>query len=179
MSWKTLSTKTIIENEHLRFLQDAFETENRKKGTYWYHANAYGDKAVDVFIQKDEHTFVMIREYRYLFDRITISTPQGSIEQGESPEEAARREVREEAGYAADTFINLGWFATAPAFSKEQACIFLARNIHPVGQQLDTMEEIDVIEMTAEAIDQAIADGTIWDGQAIAGWDKVKAYLAL
>ncbi len=178
MNWKTLKTETIESNPHLRFLVDEFDAGGRP-GKYFYHTNAYGDEAVGVFVQKDTRTFVMIREYRYLFDRQTVTMAQGSIEQGERAEDAARREAREEAGYEAETLIDLGWFATAPAFSKERARLFLAQDVRHAGQKLDTLEEIETCEMTAEEIDLAIADGTIWDGQAIAGWYKVKHYLGL
>ena len=179
MKWKTLNVKIIEANEHLRFMAEDFETGNGKRGKYFYHTNAYGDEAVNVFVQKKDGTFVMTREYRYLFDQATLSMPQGSIETGESAEDAARRETLEEAGYKVGVLVDLGWFATAPAFSKERARIFLAQDVEPVGQKLDVMEEIETVEMTADEIDQAIADGTMWDGQAIASWYKVRAYLVL
>lgn len=178
MKWKTLKTDTIEANEHLRLLVDDFEVDGRA-GKYWYHVNAYGDEAVSVFVQKDDGTFVMIREYRYLFDRMSVTHAQGSIEQGETAKEAARREAREETGFEPDQLIDLGWFASVPAFSKEKTRIFLARNVKKVGQKLDDMEQIEVVEMTADEIDRAIDDGTIWDGQAIACWYRVKTHLGL
>ncbi len=178
MSWKTLSTKIIEANEHLRFFVDEFEREG-KKGNYFYHTNAHGDTAVNIFVQKDSNTFVMIREYRYLFDRFTMSIPQGSVEPNETDEQAARREVVEESGFEPAVLISLGWFATAPAFSKERAVLFLAKDLTHIGQKLDASEKIETVEMSAEQIDQAIADGDMWDGQAIASWQKVKQHLGL
>ena len=179
MKWNTLKTETIEQNEHLRFLLDDFETDAGRQGKYYYHANAYGEEAVSVFIQKQNGVFVMIREYRYLFDRLSITMAQGAIEKGETAEQAARREAREEAGYDVGELIDLGWFASVPAFSKEKSRIFLAMDAKKVGQNLDAMEEIEVVEMTASEIEEAIVGGAIWDGQAIAAWYKVKAYLGL
>lgn len=177
MSWKTIKTEVIEQNEHLRLLVDDFEMDGRA-GKYWYHVNAYGDEAVSVFVQKDDETFVMIREYRYLFDRMSVTHAQGSIEKGETAEQAARREAREETGYEPGELIDLGWFASVPAFSKEKTRVFLAQDVKKVGQKLDDMEQIEVIEMTALEIDRAILEGTIWDGQAIACWYRVKQYLS-
>lgn len=178
MIWKRIKTEVIEQNKHLRFLVDDFEMDGRA-GKYWYHANAHGEEAVNVFVQKDNGAFVMIREYRYLFDRESVSMPQGSIESSETAEQAARREAREEAGYEGGTLIDLGWFASVPAFSKEKARTFLLIHGIHVGQKLDDMEQIEVVEMSARQIDEAIADGTIWDGQAIAAWYKVRAHLGL
>lgn len=179
MSWKTLSTKSIEANTHLRFMVDEFETEEGKRGEYYYHTNAFGDTAVNIFVQKDNETFIMIREYRYLLDRVTVSMPQGSVEPNETDKFAAQREVMEESGYRAGKMIPLGWFATAPAFSKERAVVFLAQDVTHVGQDLDVREQIEIVEMSAKQIDEAILNGEMWDGQAIASWVKVKLYLGL
>ena len=177
-SWKTLKTKIIEQNKYLRFLVDTFVTDSGQSGEYFYHTNAHGDNAVGSFVQKDEDTFIMIREYRYLYDRISISQTQGSVELGEAMIDAAKREVIEETGYEPKTLIDLGWFATAPSFSKEKAHVFLARDLKPVGQKLDEIERIETIEMTIDEIDQAIESGQIWDGQVVAAWYRVKAYLS-
>lgn len=179
MSWKTLSTKLIEANPHLRFFVDEFETEEGKKGKYWYHMNAYGDDAVCMFVRKDENTFIMTREYRYLFDRIAISNPKGSIDEGETPEQAARREIVEECGYEPTELVYLGWLAPALAFSKEKMHLFLATSVKKIGQHLDKVEQIEVIEMTKEQINEAIRSGEIWDGQVVMAWYKVKDYLGL
>jgi len=176
VKWKTLKTETLEANAYLRFLADDFEADGRP-GKYFYHANAFGEEAVNVFIQKEDGMFVMIREYRYLFARDSLTHAQGSIEQHETAEQAARREAREEAGYDVGELLDLGWFASAPAFSKERARVFLGTQAKQVGQKLDAMEQIEVVEMTAAHIDEAIANGTMWDGQAIACWYKVKAFL--
>jgi ADP-ribose pyrophosphatase len=178
MSWKTLNTKIIEANQHLRFMVDEFDADGRR-GKYFYHTNAYGETAVNIFVQKSARMFLMIREYRYLLDGTTLSMPQGSVEPGETEEAAARREVVEECGYEPGTLTFLGWFATAPAFSKERVYLYLASDVKEVGQKLDEKEEIETVELTVEQIDEAILNGEMWDGQAIAGWYKVKQQLGL
>lgn len=167
----------IEQNKHLRFFGDDFEV-NGHVGKYWYHTNAYGDEAVMMCVQTDDGRFVMIEEYRYLIGHTSLGLPAGSIEVGESPLEAARREIQEESGYLASQMVDLGWFATAPAFSKERVRLFLATDVQPTSQRLDPFEQIQTVLMTAEQIDQAIEEGILWDGQAIAAWYKVKTYLS-
>lgn len=179
MNWKTLSTKTIEANQHLRFLVDEFETQDGHRGQYFYHSNAHSDDFVSVFVQTQTGTFMMTDEYRYLFDRSSLSNPKGGIEQNEPIEKAAIREAVEESGFRPKRLISLGWIASAPAISKERMHLFLGKDLEQVGQKLDEREEIDVREMTAQQIDEAIVSGEIWDGACISGWFKVKAYLGL
>ncbi|MBI4438277.1 NUDIX hydrolase [Candidatus Uhrbacteria bacterium] len=179
MKWKTLKTTLIEGNSFLRFYVDEFETGTGKRGEYYYHVNGYTDGFVSVFVQTHKGTFIMTDEYRYLFDRPSLSNPAGGIEQNETIEEAARREAMEECGYQLGELIPLGWVASANAFSKERMHVFLGRDPVWVGQKLDEVEEITVREMTPAQIDDAIASGEIWDGTTISGWYKVKLFLGL
>ncbi len=177
-SWKTLKTEAIEENKHLRFLVDDFETPKGNTGRYFYHTNAYSDGAIGIFLQKEKDTFIMIREYRYLFDSVSVSQPQGSIDPSEDPLATAKREAAEETGWEPQKVISLGWMATGPAFSKERAYGYLGRDLKKVGQKLDENESIEVVEMSSSDIDDAIRSGDIWDGQVIAAWYMVKDHLA-
>ncbi|MEK7615199.1 MAG: NUDIX hydrolase [Patescibacteria group bacterium] len=179
MKCKTLNTTLIEGNKFLRFFVDEFETDTGKKGTYYYHSNAYIDQFVSVFVQTDQGTFIMTNEYRYLFDRMSLGNPRGGIEKDESIEEAAIRETIEECGYKIGELIPLGWVASAPAISKEEMHLFLGRKLEHVGQKIEETEEITVREMTPAQIDEAIVSGEMWDGCAISGWFKVKQYLGL
>jgi hypothetical protein len=180
MNWKTLNTKIIEANEHLRFLVDEFETEKGKKGKYYYHSCGSGDDFVGVVVQKDVDTFIMTREYRYLFDRISLAFPKGAIEPNETIEEAAIRETIEECGYKPNTLIPIGWVASAPAISKEKMRLFLGKDIVKVeNQKQDELETITAHKMTSKQIDEAIMSGEMWDGGAISGWLKVKLFLGI
>ena len=177
--WKTLKTEILIQNEHLKFSVDDFELPDGSLGKYFYHRPAHVDNFVQVFVRRDDGLFVMIEEYRYLFDRISVACPAGSIEKDESTEDAARRETVEECGFDPKTLTPLGWTASAPAFSKEQASIYLATDLQEVGQNLDEREQIRVRIMSVQEIDDAIASGDIWDGIVISSWFKVKQHLGL
>ncbi len=119
----------------------------------------------------------MVREYRYVFDRMSVSQPMGGIEPGESPEETAVRELREETGYEAATVVRLGTIASAPAFSQEELSVFFATDLKKVGEH--DHEITEVIFMDAHEIDAAIRNGVIWDSNAISAWYLVKLHLGL
>ena len=102
---------------------------------------------------------------------------QGGIKPAEEPEAAARRELAEEVGYTARELIYLGTTMTAPAFSTETVHIYLARGLTPTPKNNDDFEETEVLTMSQEDIEAAIASHEIWDKQVISDWHLVEQYL--
>lgn len=71
----------------------------------------------------------LVEQYRYPLERVTCELPAGAIETGESPEEAGRRELREEAGLTGGAWEPMGWFWTMPGRSTQKVHLFLARGV--------------------------------------------------
>ncbi|MEI2827516.1 MAG: NUDIX hydrolase [Dermatophilaceae bacterium] len=74
---------------------------------------------------------VFVHQYRHAFGRTTLELPAGGIDPGETPEDAARRELAEEALLRAEALEPLGVFATSPGRSDEVGHIFLATGCVP------------------------------------------------
>jgi len=92
--------------------------------------------------------------------------PAGKLEPGESPDNCARRELREETGHDADDWRKLCAIYTTPGFSDEHITIYLARHLRPVSQR-DTAEIAAVAAVAPEEIEQRIAAGAIVDAKTI------------
>lgn len=172
--WKQLSSRIGHDNPHSVFKIDEFENGNGDRGMYYYIDKP---EAVDIFAQQKDGKFVMIKEWRYLIKRVSISCPMGGVEEGETVEEAAKRELLEETGYQAGEILFLQQHVSVPAFSTERTNIFFASNLKKLEQQTDEFEEIEVVLMTAGEIDQAIDSGDIWDSNVISSWYTVKRHL--
>lgn len=173
-SWQTLSEEEIDRNPWWTHLMRKFRTPDGRDGEYHF---VHNNSAVNVFAQDDDGRFVMIREYRYVLDRMSIAECQGGIEVGEVPEESAARELREETGYEAATIVKIGTCGAAPAFSDEMLYVFYATDLKQVGEH--DREVMEVLHMTAGEIDDAIRRGDIWDSHVIAPWYMVKLHLGL
>lgn len=173
-SWQTLSEEELDSNPWWSHFVRRFRAPDGREGEY--HLTRHNN-AVNVFAQDADGMFVMVREYRYLFDRISVSQAMGGIEPGEAPEDAAVRELREETGHEAATLVKLGVLATAPSFSQEEFHVFYATDLKNVGEHDE--EIVEVVRMRAEDIDAAIRRGEIWDSNAVASWALVKLHLKI
>lgn len=126
---------------------------------------------VAVFAVTPDGRVPLVRQYRYGIDRYTLELPAGYLEDDEAPERCARRELREEAGCAAESFRALGQFAIMPTRSRMAVYVVLAENAQIVGEQaLEATEDIEVQWVTLEALrDLWRASGALADDAEIAG----------
>ena len=90
--------------------------------------------------------------------RTCLELPAGRLdEEGETPEETARRELAEEIGKAADQWEHLTTFYTTPGFTNEQCHVFLATGLSDEpGQEIEG-ERIDIEIHPLSELDDLIA----------------------
>ena len=101
--------------------------------------------AVVMVALDDEGRVVLARQFRHAVSMDLLEFPAGGLESGEDPLEAARRELREEAGLVADEWVFLGSFFSSPGFLHEELHAFLARGLTPAEQDLDEDEDIETV----------------------------------
>jgi ADP-ribose pyrophosphatase len=91
-----------------------------------------------------------------------LELPSGKLEDGESPDEAALRELREECGWTADGFVQVGTFWAAPAYSTERVHVRVAVNArrHPGGASPDQDEQIELVRGPVGDLPHCLTDGT-------------------
>lgn len=122
---------------------------------------------------KDDGTVVLIRQFRHAAGGFIYEIPAGKLNPGEDPLSCAARELEEEIGYRASSFVLLSRIFTAPGFADEVIHVYKATGLTPGRQQLDRDEVLEVVEIPlAEAI-RKIEDGTIRDSKTIVGLQAV------
>jgi len=101
--------------------------------------------AVVMVALDDLDRVILVRQYRHAVGRELLEFPAGGLEPGEDPLEAARRELREEAGLVAEEWVPLGSFFSSPGFLHEELHAFLARKLTSTSRDLDDGEDIEVM----------------------------------
>ncbi|MCE1203547.1 MAG: NUDIX hydrolase [Holophagaceae bacterium] len=88
---------------------------------------------------------LVVEQFRHGIDAATLEIPGGGCDAGESPEAAARRELREETGFVSEQWVALGACTPNPATQNNRCHTFLALDCDPDGGlELDPAEELQV-----------------------------------
>ncbi len=122
-----------------------------------------------VLVPLDEAGNVLfVRQYRHAAGLDLLELPAGTLDEGEAPEECARREIREETGMAARKIERLGGFHLAPGYSTEYMNVFLATDLLPDPLPADADEFLSVEHLPlSEALARA-ERGEIPDAKTLA-----------
>jgi len=120
---------------------------------------------------------LFIRQYRHATGKVILELPAGVVEDGETPEVCARREIREETGMSARSVDTLGGYYMVPGYSTEYLHVFLARDLQHEPLPGDEDEFIDVVRIPVfQAYAQAEA-GEIHDSKTLAALLLAKPHL--
>lgn len=123
----------------------------------------------------DDHTLIMLKQFRYAVGSFIYELPAGTLARGEQPRVCAARELEEETGYTAGKLVKLGHIFPVPGYSTEKIVIFKATGLKRTRKNLDGDEIITPIIMTKNGIRRLFRNGRIVDakticGLAMAGW---------
>jgi ADP-ribose diphosphatase len=114
---------------------------------------------------------VLIRQYRYAVNRWLWEAPAGSVDPGEEPEAAARRECHEEIGQVPDTVVRLAALLPTPGYCNEEMVFFRLSGLTVPDQPAEPDEDEDIEPRTfsiAEARDM-VRRGEIVDMKTVVG----------
>jgi ADP-ribose pyrophosphatase len=124
--------------------------------------------AVVIIPIDEDDNVLLVRQYRYPTEQFILEAPAGGVEEGESPDDSAQRELQEEVGYASKNMRAMGGFWSAPGFSTEFLYAYLAKDLVASKLSADDDESIEIIRTPLGNIDRLIRLGEIQDAKTIA-----------
>jgi len=117
----------------------------------------------------DDGRLLLIKQYRHPVGENLLEIPAGTLHEGETPEECARRELIEETGYEPQVIEELFSCFMAPGYSSEKIHIFLASKLRKVGHRPEVDEQIELEPVTLEKAGAMLKSGEMKDAKTIAG----------
>lgn len=139
------------------------------------HGRGYG--AVAVVPMLDADTVLLVREYAAGVHRYELGLVKGRIDAGETPEQAANRELMEEAGYGARDVRVLRTLTLAPTYMSHQTHVVLARDLYPQRLPGDEPEALEVVPWKLAELGQLILREEFSEGRSIAALFLVREWL--
>jgi ADP-ribose pyrophosphatase len=126
--------------------------------------------AVIVPVPEPGHV-ILIRQYRYAVNRWLWELPAGSVDEGETSEQAARRECHEEIGQVPDTVVRLGSMFPTPGYCDEEMFFFRVSGLTVPDEaaEADEDEDIEVRTFTLKEAREMVRNGQIIDMKTVVG----------
>jgi ADP-ribose diphosphatase len=160
-AWKKVGSRTLHQQAHVVIREDLLELPDGRRRTY--PVMRLG-ASVGILPFLTEDRVILVRQYRHVTCDFCWEVPGGGIQPGESPDVAAQRELREEAGFRAARMQRLGGFWPNNAYLDEVIHVYVAEDLTKDPLPADQDEHLESqtfpwVEAIAMAQDDRITCG--------------------
>ena len=135
--------------------------------------------AVAIVPMLNNDRVLLVRQYRYAIGKELLEIPAGTLEIGEDPQTAARRELEEETGYKSEQVTKIIEIYMAPGYTTEKIHVYLATNLQRSKPQLDEDERIEIKPVLFSEALQKVRSGEICDAKTVCGLYRAEELLAM
>jgi ADP-ribose pyrophosphatase len=165
--WELLGSERLLENPYFSLRSDRLRLpDGGIKDPYYVLERP--DAAI-VFPLTASGEVVLVRQYRPPLEMMELGLPAGLVEDGERPEEAARRELAEETGYTGGEWEPLGSLSSSPSLKNNWAYLFLARGVEErAAPDPDEHELVEVVRVPAQDLIDLVHAGKIVSSSGVA-----------
>jgi 8-oxo-dGTP pyrophosphatase MutT (NUDIX family) len=175
--WTRISTRLVYENPWIRVREDQVVSPTGTPGIYGVVESRI---AIGVVAITEDHQIHLVGQHRYATDVYSWEIPEGGGEEGESPLQAAQRELREETGLQASSWEQLGGeIHLSNCFTSERAYLFIARGLSQGRMAPDETEQLMQKTVKVEEALRMVEEGLIYDGLTIIALLKVGRILGI
>lgn len=148
---RVISSEYVFQRPWLTARKDSLQLANGRINPEFYVLEY--PTWVNIIAVTREGRYVMVRQYRHGLGRIGLELCAGCVEDGEEPEDAARRELLEETGYTGGRWTLQAVISGNPSTTNNLSYCFLAEDVELTDtQHLDATEEIEVVTLSRDEL---------------------------
>ena len=176
-----------VRQDSMLFRQIVAQRRSPHTGRQHAFYRLQGPDWVNVAAFTEAGDLLVVEQFRHGIDAPTLEIPGGGCDAGETPEVAARRELREETGFLSERWVSLGSCTPNPATQNNRCHTFLALDCRPSGAlELDPAEELQVWACAWPEWQARMARGEIHHALVLAafqllslwdGWPELREWL--
>lgn len=146
-----LATREVYRNPWIRVREDKVLRPGGKEGIFGVVEMVAGSSVLPV---DNEGNVYLVSEYKYGIERESLEVMSGALASGETPLEAAQRELKEELGLTASQWDDLGCVDPFTTIVKSPNHLFLAQGLAQGSSSPDEGEELRTVKIS---LDEALA----------------------
>jgi 8-oxo-dGTP pyrophosphatase MutT (NUDIX family) len=163
--WTRRTRRVAYENPWITIWHDEVIRPDGEPGIYG--VVHFANLAVGVLAIDDAGRVLLVGQHRYAVDRYSWEIPEGGVPAGESAEDGARRELREETGIEATDWIEISRSHLSNSVSDEEAVLYLATGLTHGVATPDGTESLAVRWVPFDEVLAMTMDGRITDAMTI------------
>ncbi|WP_040976787.1 ADP compounds hydrolase NudE [Necropsobacter massiliensis] len=157
-----------IQAVELKFSNGAYRVYERFKPS---------SRAAVLILPVDGQELLMIREYAVGTERYELGFPKGLMDPGETPQQSANRELKEEIGLGANSLTHLRTVNSSPSFMNNPMHIFVARDFYPCKLEGDEPEPLQLVRYPLANIDELLQQPDFSEARNLTALYSLRDYL--
>ncbi len=170
--WQTQSIQSVYENPWIQVTHREVLNPAGKPGIYG--VVHFKNIAIAIVPLDNEGNTWLVGQYRYTLERYSWEVPEGGGSLDVSPLISAQRELLEETGITASTWIEAGELHLSNSVTDERGLVFVAKDLKIGKPEPEETEQLEIRKLPFEEAVEMVMRGEITDGLAVAAILKVK-----
>jgi len=171
-----LAKKRIAKTRLFNVEQLELEFSNGEQRTYERLVAGPNGAVMIVPVLNNEY-LLLIREYSAGTENYQLAFPKGLMEPGETVEQAANRELKEEVGFGASQFSTMKQMTLAPGYLTHKMNLILAEDLYPDSLDGDEPEPLEIVHWPISEIDLILEQDDFTEARSIAALFLAKQIL--
>lgn len=165
--YKIITRKKMLKSRAFNIEKVDFLLPNGQQHTY--DLVDHPDAVTILPINKQGEVY-FVRQYRVGAEALLLELPAGVLDEGEEPEMAARRELREEIGMDCEHLEKIGEFFMSPGYSNEFMSVFFASALYPSPLAQDDDEFLELVKIPLAQVFKMLKSQQLVDGKTISSF---------